>query len=360
MNVKLKTRAFADNLADLPLAFAVDRYSHSAFGGPKLATIQASGEEVDLWELMELLRSPVEIWSDLGDCAWWGYVADIQLQIGQVQAGVSIDEMYNRVAVAYSYVEPGTQNVGERRTTAWAVDAVSIAEYGTRELLQTISGSTDEHAESARTMLLAQKKYPRPTISFHAGNDREMSATLTCRGWYETLDWKYYGATSGTADTAAQAAAIATGAGQFFTAVVQGVTSGILTSQYRDGDGKASYEMEELLKMGTVNNRRMLVSVDQNRVLRIYEEPTNNEPYLLTKDGTLRDPFDTPVRREVCPPGVWVRLKDVIPASVDTSRLADPTLAFIDEVEYVVADDRLYILPRDIADPWQIGRPRDG
>jgi len=66
------------------------------------------------------------------------------------------------------------------------------------------------------------------------------------------------------------------------------------------------------------------------------------------------------MRKEVCPVGVWARLKDVIPGSVDTSKLADPTLMFVDEAEYEPATDSLKFTPRGLLNVWEIGTPIDG
>jgi len=80
----------------------------------------------------------------------------------------------------------------------------------------------------------------------------------------------------------------------------------------------------------------------------------------IMKDGSLRDPYDTEIRKETCPVGIWTRLKDVIPPSLDTTKLADPSIMFIDEAEYIPDEDRLNLTPRGFIDPFQIGRPNDG
>jgi len=352
-------RDFLAELLALPVDYKVTRYSQSVFGGPLTAEISVTGNENDLWEMMERLRCPVEIYSDKGDALWWGYVAAIDLTIGNVQAGVTIDSMANRIAVAYNATDPTNENVGARMTTAWVEDALSTVVYGTRELLLTSSGSTAEHAESARDMALASMRFPQPTITF-SETPGEPGATLYCRGWYSTLDWTYYSTAAADVDTATQAKNIAVAKGPFFAGVKQDVTSGILTSAFRDGDGKSMYVIQELLKMGTSNTRRMLASVDLNRYLTIYEEPLPSNPFLITRDGKLRDAFDNPVRAETCPVGVWMRLKDVIPSSVDTTLLADPTLAFVDMSEFEVESKKLRLTPRNLENPWDIGVPSDG
>ena len=351
LTVHIQSRAFSDELQTLPVRYKVQRYSWSVFGGPKQAEISVTAEdENDLWEMIERLRCPLIIYSEKGDPVWWGYIAEVELIIEGWSLGVNIDSMYNRVAVAYTDEEG-------RKTTDWLEDAVSATEYGKKELLLTNSGSAQAHAEAARARALAEKKFPRP---IHAeGGDA--GVVLRCRGWYDTLGWLYYQNVGiDPVDTATQAAAIATTAGQFLSAVDQGVSSGLEISEFRDGDGLALYEIEELLKMGTSNFRRMLASVDINRRLRIYEEPDESKPYYITKKRELSDELDTPIRKEICPVGVYARLKDVIPGSLDTTKMADPTLVFIESAEYTPETDDLMFEWRGLDSPWDIGVPRDG
>ncbi len=353
LTVHIQSRAFSDELQTLPVRYKVQRYSWSVFGGPKQAEVSVMAEdENDLWEMIERLRCPLILYSTRGDAVWWGYIAEVELSLPAWTVGVNIDSMYNRIAVAY------TSDAG-RQTTGWLEDTDSSGEYGKKELLFTSSGSAQAHAEAARAMLLAQKKYPIPTIAPAEGG--ELGVVLRGRGWYDTLGWCYYqNVGTDLVDTATQISEIATAAGEFVTAVDLDIASGLSISEFRDGDGLALYEIEELLNMGTSNYRRMLATVAINRRLRVYEEPTSANPYLITKRGELRDAFDVPVRREQCPVGVYARLKDVIPGSLDTSKLADPSLMFIEEAEYTPADDRLILTPRGEQSPWDIGVPRDG
>jgi hypothetical protein len=97
------------------------------------------------------------------------------------------------------------------------------------------------------------------------------------------------------------------------------------------------------------------------RRLRVYEEPViPSVKNFILKDGSLRDPYDTVIRKETCPVGIWTRLKDVVPPSLDTTKLADPTIQFIDEMEYIPDEDRIIPTPRGFIDPFEIGRPNDG
>jgi hypothetical protein len=360
MNMILYARNFSVELAAPNVDYEVKRYSHAAIGGPLTATITVNGDELDLWGLIERIRCPIEIYSDQGECVWWGYIADVALDLNNISVGISVDSMFNYIAVAYSELAAGVEGTGARATTAWAGNADSNAEYGYRELLQTTSGATSGYAVAARDMLLSQKMLPVPTITWQAGSGSGQ-ATLTCRGWFDTLDWRYYANANSTAvDNAAQVTAITTAKGQFFTSIDQDVTAGISTSEYRDGDATALYEIGELLKLGTSNSRRMLATVDKTRRLRIYEEPTSASPFFLLKDGSLNNPFDVPIRKELCSVAIWAKLKDVIPLTVDVSKFIDPTLIFIEENEYDVQRDMLKPLPRGIESPFDLARISDG
>jgi hypothetical protein len=512
--------------------WTVERYSRTVFGGPKAATLQARGEDLDLWSLVNLLRSPVEIWAPEGDAVWWGQVSEVSGTAGnpfnvkgpRINFGVTLDTMRNRIALAYTL--PNAAGEETRMTTAWddagGNDIASQNEYGIRELLCTASASTTAHAEAARAMKLSQVKYPAPTLSlnYDAG---ESGVSVLCRGWWETLDWKYcavplrlaisytdvglidlyainyaignntnfrvaqeiqvsttvnlasisvyalkYGAPadnlsvgiytcvdhapdtqlasgslaggdlgltaawhsvtidtteltpgmycivlerSGSQDagnyylaqlnhkcgytqgaflveqggppawanagnvgdmlfalyadepveTTQQIADLAVNFGQFIREVAVDDQSGITVESYRDGDSTALYEILLMLQMGTSNHRRLLVDIDRTRRLRIYEEPElPANPHQLWSDGQIADALGRPLRKAECPVGMWARWKDVVPASINTSLLADPSLVFIDENEYDVANDRLSPTPRGVMDAWDWAKVKDG
>jgi hypothetical protein len=511
MNVVFWDRAFSSLLTPLQVQYKVERYSHSVVGGPKSAEISVRGTELDLWELAEYVRRPVQIFSEKGDPVWWGYVAEIKIDVGLWSVGVNVDTMANYIGVAYEDDAAG----GQTKITAWTEALDSTAEYGRRELLFTTNGTNSTHALAARDKYLAEKKYPTPVIT--PREKGENGATLYCRGWFDTLAWKYasiplnlaggyttigtlgysfgdnnakeiaqsikysgtcnlasisvyvkkVGApadnlkvslcantdditpgtelTSGTiagtllttdyawyvipvgtysfsgynsyfiklsrsgsqdvdnyysveldeaalypsgifniligsnwatgpaadmpwqfysndlVENAQQIATLASIYGQFITGVQLDDQSGIYTASARDGLANDLFEITELMKMGTSNYRRMLCEVTIGRRLRIYEEPAiSSRINFIIKDGTLKDPYNTVIRKETCPVGIWTRLKDIVPASVDTTILSDPNIMFIDEAEYIPDEDRLNLTPRGFVDPFSIGVPKDG
>lgn len=348
MTVEMQSRIFGP-IVRLPLTYSVERFSWGIFGGPKALTFHADGPRLDAWELFERLRCPVTIYSERGKALWWGYVNEVQVRDKQVEAAVSLESMQNRVAVAYTRKTSGSSSAGQRATTAWLEDDASVAKYGQRELLASSSGSTDAQALIQRANLLRRFKDPQPTTIIKPPTQsagQQHAATLLCRGWWSTLEWKYYQNLLTTeTDTGAQLAAMLTASGQFFTSV-EAAASGIVVNQFKDGDGSAATEALELLKGGTANAKRLLASVDEHRRVQVYEEPDlPAAPMIIQPDGTLRMNGER-VPNETCPVGAWARIRDAIPGSVDTSGMADPSLVFIDEAEYTVADDWYNFSPR--------------
>jgi len=316
------------------LRFQVAELEWAAIGGCDLATIRVTGPEVSLWHLANALLSAVEIYDGHDALVWWGYVSELEISAGGFSFGVSLDSMANRVAVAYSYVTAGFAT-GSRATTDWAEDADSVAEYGIFERLESLSQADDLEAEAYRDTTLAQYRYPIPTISF---GGESLGAALTCRGWYHLLKRRYY-ANEGSdyaIETTSQIEAIVEAVGGHLRGVDIVDPSGVFTSDYSDGDSNAWAQIEDFLETGTTNGRRLLIQVTPTRYLRVYEEPGPGlYDYNILSDGSVEDRFGRPLRPSQDVAGRWARLKDVIPASVDTSRMADPSRVFVERVTYV-------------------------
>ena len=351
LQVSLFKRDFSAALV-LPVMPRVVSYSHAAIGGPKLAALEVVGDKKVLLSYLDRLRTPIEITDERGQKVWWGYIAEVRIKSGAVDIGVALDTMYNKVWVAYSLVEPGSQTVGTRATTTAATDQISIDEYGYKELLATLSGATTAQAEKVRDTLLAQRKYPIPSVA-QAEEKGEDKVTLYCRGWWDTLGWRYYAnANTGDVETTTQIAAIVTASGQFLLAADVEDASGISSSEYRDGDTTALAEVLDLLK-STSGGSRLLTQVTSARRVRVFVEPLVTAfKYILKRDGTLTTKTGAKVESYLCPVGAWVRVQDVV--DYDLGLIADPSYFFIEEAEYSVASDKLRLQPRGIPSTWDV------
>ena len=145
--------------------------------------------------------------------------------------------------------------------------------------------------------------------------------------------------------TTAQIIDIVTDAGEFFLGTDIINASGVNSTMFRAGDQTALYEIIELLKTGTTNNRRLLAEVTDVRNLRVFEEPAKDQKnYSLDNDDVIRDENDNIVPPQECPVGIWMTFKDFIPATVNTSKLIDGSTIFVEEAMYDALRDQYRIL----------------
>ena len=164
----------------------------------------------------------------------------------------------------------------------------------------------------------------------------------------------------GNLSTTTQIEQLISGIGAFFNGTEIVNVSGVNTQPYRDGDRRGLYELRKYLETGTTNDRRLLCEVTRGRVLRVFEEPArpavSTSAYRLSGRGRLFSPKGREAEPSDCTVGVWANLADVVPASVDLSRISDPSLFFIEEAEYDAELDRYRIVrTRDQGDVFDIG-----
>lgn len=193
---EFQTRNFQDALNFPDVVFSVENYSWHVSGGPRQATVTAMGNAYAIWELLNWLRAPVILRDNEGSTRWWGYLHTVDIQVGAIRVGVSLESMYNRINVVYGYLAPGSATAGTRANTGWSQDDDSVSAYGTRELKYSLSEASPESAEQTRDTLLAALRYPNPTLVPNYGQS-DLRATLTLHGWWDTLDWQYYAQTAG-------------------------------------------------------------------------------------------------------------------------------------------------------------------
>lgn len=349
MNVTLFERSFSGNAILNDLNFDVNSMSWNKIGGTEAASVTAYGGTMDLWQLLNRLRCPVTIFDDHAKAIWWGYVAEVDVRVGTQEVRASLAEMSNRVAVAYSYIAPGSQDVGARQTTAWAEDAGSIAEFGYKELLSSQGGMSVAAAEARRAAIVAARRYPQAaTVSgfgsprgrvVDSGAQNSASATLHLQGWWKTLNWRYASVASGDAVTTAQISSLMTSYGQFIAATYIEAASGITAPQYRDGDTTAGTEIEELMDMGGAGGRDLMSWIDEQRRCFVSEEPApptsgGTVDLYMGTDGILANAIGVEVIDPAQIVGKWVLLRDVVPAIVDTTQMINPGLQFVDGLRW--------------------------
>lgn len=195
--VKIYKRDFTAQLALDGLTLLPRSYTFLDEGGPEQAQIDVTGGREDLWELVELLRCPVEILDEDSEVVWWGFLSQAEIHDGAMVDAVSLEGMYNRLALAYTETTPGVSTPGDRATTAWSQDEDSVTTYGTRENLLSRPQATPLEAANALAYELAQRKYPIPVTTVSSSLADPPFGKLVCRGWWDTLGWTYYSRAGG-------------------------------------------------------------------------------------------------------------------------------------------------------------------
>lgn len=137
----------------------------------------------------------------------------------------------------------------------------------------------------------------------------------------------------GVLETTQQIADIVTDCGQFLVGSSILDASGVYSTPFRDGSNDGLRLIRELLKSGTSNGRRLRALVRDDYYVEIDEEPAAGvEDWKMLADGTILDQYNGLVKYP--PYQTWIQFSNLIPITADTSLVADPTRAFIEQATW--------------------------
>lgn len=350
-DVQLLTRGFEDVL---PPAFELrpEVMSWRAMGGPEAATLRGRGDPLHVADALNWLRRPVVI-RLAHETAWWGYVDAVTVWAGRYNIGASLEMMANRVSVAYSYVEPGTQEVGQRQTTDWAEDAESVSIYGTKALRLSVDGASPAQAEGARDTYLNQNKWPQAYVSLEDGpGEEEATIEVTCRGWWDTLGWIYYQNTNTLSRSVTNRLGDVVVAAEFIAGYIEDSVIATAASEYQDGDSTALVVIEELLRTGDSGNL-LLATITPDRELSVRRQPQPSAANLqLTEAGLLTTAFGLPVVRN--PAGQWCDANLGVLSML--AHVGRPSPFLIERADYRPGEDRWRVEPWGAPSAWNLVR----
>lgn len=185
--VQIFDRAF--NPTDSPFDLTVGPYSGIALGGYDTAEILVTGDRRLLRQLKNWLRYYVIIRNPNGNRVWAGIVTEVAYPKGVKKITYSLDEMYNRIAVAYSEEDADGNTISG--VTAYADDLESQAKYGIKELLKSDGDLDQAGAEALRDEALRAKSKPVRTLELYGG-EQEPEGRLFCRGLWHTFSWRIF------------------------------------------------------------------------------------------------------------------------------------------------------------------------
>ena len=173
-----------------PFSLAVRKLSWSAFGGCDQAFLSGQVPVDRLVEFTSLLRCPVTVSDPFSLPVWWGFVDRIDIIFEKSNYSITLEDLFNRVAVFYSFLSPDNR-LADRASTPFAGDLFSISEYGTREVMLPRDNISDDFALQLRDTFLALHSRPRAFLGINQDYE-DPHIEVHCSGWFSTLNWKYY------------------------------------------------------------------------------------------------------------------------------------------------------------------------
>lgn len=195
LNTVFQSRSF-DPIPPLPFTFQVVKLSWKAQGGPDEASISASIPSDQVFSLLSLLRAPLIVSNCFSNPVWWGFVAEIHINHQGTQFKLSLDELFNKVKVIYSYISPDNTASSPLLETPFANNGISQSEYGIKERVLYRIGIDDDFALALRNTFLEQSAKPKTAFMPYSKHGLTQ-VTLLCRGWFSTLSWRFYQDLSG-------------------------------------------------------------------------------------------------------------------------------------------------------------------
>jgi hypothetical protein len=353
MNVQLYARTTFSIMRTPATTFEPLRWSWRLPGGCHSATVLAKGGEA--LAALGWLGCGIDIYTD-EHTVWHGYIESVKIQEYGVSA--SLEELANRVAVIYSYVEPGSNDVGERRMTAWLEDTLSVQEWGRFELLASVDGASDVAAEGLRQQLLDTYAWPELDFSDYTPSAATtVTAELQCRGWWSALDRYYYAQTTpGSVDVAQKIATIASAADWLAGTIIE-TSAGVSVSGTADGETTALDQIEHLLRMR--GNTKINAEIAHGRILRIYAEPgfSMDNALSIRPDGIYTALGQKLTGQQATG---WAEIQQPFPLQLSTGSVRWRREVWIEEASYDARRGEYSWRPRGRQSPWALLRLQEG
>lgn len=328
------------------------RWSWKRPGGCYRAEIDVIGTEKNTWQtLPTLLRSPVKIYNNNKTAVWWGYVHAVELTAPDAIVGISMDGLFNRVALTYTLVAVGG-STGVDSNALYVQDDDSVIRFGKKEMIASYGDASVAQAEAVRDALLAQYRYVLPDV--RAGNGQS-GAKLICYGWWDTLDFeKRENPYTFDQDISYQIGTLVNEQAQFLTGLDQLAAHDISSNEYRDGSQTSKEVMEGFLLVPMSTGERITAYITRERLMRVDYEGTSNElDWLLMPGNQFRSFLGS-----VPDPGTeivgWTQLRGVLPAA-NWGYMLSPTPLYIEENEFDAERLEYNWRPRGAISPWGVG-----
>lgn len=344
------TSVLAHNEDIYDLIWPSYRRQSVAMGGDFTASFQFFADDITLerWRDDYLGAHFVEYYGT--QAAFMGIINTFRLTYnGQMQI-VSLDDVYNNIAVRYQASSSGTPGI-----TAFATDADSIARYGTKTLVVPISGYVNAlRAAEYRDVLLARLAWPRvftQEVSWRSGSRGMIQ--IDVKGYVNTLNWQMYLSTTKTASNASTVVSNVLSGADF-------VTSGTITTNTSQEVPEADYVskwalIRRIAEHGDSSGNTWLAGCYQGRALDYWQPDLTTITYRYSaKDfrterrRVIYDANGAEVPEALVQPGRLIFAQDLLPGvPLATTLLDDPRVVFIGSIDFSREGIALRAQPRD-------------
>lgn len=155
-------------------------------GGPKTAEVRGWGSVDALVDAFTWLGKILWIYDENGEPCWWGFIESVELNGVGVGVGLTLESMYNAVAVQYTIA-------GETETqrTNWSEDLYSVNLYERKELMYSAGELSIPRALELQSTLLTRFAHPTRYLT-PSDTQPAPEIRIRCLGEWAKLDWRYY------------------------------------------------------------------------------------------------------------------------------------------------------------------------
>lgn len=293
MKLTLLTSAL-NNVPDEVMALpksAHDTWEHKneLQGGQWSASCTITGKPAELTEMWNNWAGMTIEETHKGVSTWTGMITEMELSVGNFRRSISINDMWNKVAIEYEDTN------GDTQTTSYASQQDSIDKYGTKETIETDTGEkvAQATAEQKRDDFLESNAWPVRS----PGRFVQPKGTLKIivSGFVFTLNWYFASSGSGTGNLSSRLETVAEAGDYIDTVYVIDANTTTVEKSLDDNIRAWSY-LEELLETGDgTDHFRFYV-----RGLKGYYEVIDKNPRYYIKNGVF---YHTP--QATNPISIW-------------------------------------------------------
>ena len=321
-------------------------YTHkrSAFLDFDNASIELKGDHIDAEDWIEYgIGRHVTVKDGFLDTVFQGFVDSLEVIAGglTVKRGPLMG-IGNRVSVVYAEldntVNPPT--VGDRTVTTIEQDEDSQQKYGIVEKVVSAGQISTAEANQLRDAYLEENKLPETSQGINSmGSGPGITIRMDCLGYGHWLNAYVYNqnlVSSTTQVSAKIEAVLAEDPNNLISTNYSNIVfNGVLVTAYENDDPYGLTVIKELVSYGDVAYDRYLFQIDDNRIVKYFEQPVDWLYQMSLGENEIRTIGGAEVSPWSIKPGQWIRITDFLAGRSEKESLRqDPRMVFIESVDF--------------------------